>query len=439
MMFGTSGIAKIVLSILFFPMFFQAQFIAFAWGAGDHTWIMLAKRLLLLLPVCAIILACWTSMASVLTIPMRSNRRQYVAKLFITWWDLGRAIAAYWAGIVKAVVQLAATAVGLLRISLMALWSIVHDVFLTPVVLLRNFGQRIMASPIPWIAVSLTLVWCVIETTIFTYVTSPLVVDTFSNITGETLAESFIRVPLFTFLLFVVLGSYAVLSTFADSVKKKRLSTILGIGVIEVIVLLVEVVFLYREFVDSLVPWFAQYSSNFELGIVSTLAIACFAWFGVRSLSWFLFAAHGTPLIMAVIQGRGVKLATKGKAPKAQMMQITADAIARLKAESDWMQRRTEALVAALILPPLQMLAAALNFCTLLVITDHLFTLPFKDMSAVRYAERIVKSLAATGSLKAADQRGDEAVNESPATEYATETDRTEYARDPLIENLPSR
>ena len=60
------------------------------------------------------------------------------------------------------------------------------------------------------------------------------------------------------FLFFVVMGSYAVLSTFVDSFKSKSFQQILGIGVIEVIVLFVEVVFLYREFVDSLVPWFAS-------------------------------------------------------------------------------------------------------------------------------------------------------------------------------------
>ena len=68
----------------------------------------------------------------------------------------------------------------------------------------------------------------------------PVVIDTFSNITGETLKESFIRVPLALFLFFIVMGSYAVLSTFVDSFKSRSIQQILGIGVIECVVLFVE-------------------------------------------------------------------------------------------------------------------------------------------------------------------------------------------------------
>jgi len=77
--------------------------------------------------------------------------------------------------------------------------------------------------------------------------------------------------------------------------RAKNVYSIVGILVIEFVSLFVEVVFLYHEFVDSLVPWFAQYSEGLELGIFWTLAIACLAWFGIRSISWFLFAVHGTP------------------------------------------------------------------------------------------------------------------------------------------------
>src|SRR5260370_41805084 len=75
----------------------------------------------------------------------------------------------------------------------------------------------------------------------------------------------------------------------------------------ELVAMFVEVVFLYREFVDALVPWFAQHTSgNFDLGIAGTLAIAGFTWLGIRSLSWFLFGSAGTPTIMAIIQGQGL-------------------------------------------------------------------------------------------------------------------------------------
>ena len=51
-----------------------------------------------------------------------------------------------------------------------------------------------------------------IEATVFTFVSTPLVMDTLSNLTGGGISEAFLRIPLFLFLLFLILGSYAVLS-----------------------------------------------------------------------------------------------------------------------------------------------------------------------------------------------------------------------------------
>ncbi|MCH7549335.1 MAG: hypothetical protein IH969_07370, partial [Candidatus Krumholzibacteriota bacterium] len=210
-------------------------------------------------------------------------------------------------------------------------------------------------------------------------------------ITGETFREAFIRIPLGLFLFFVVMGSYAVLSTFVDSFKSKSFSQILGIGVIEIIVLFVEVVFLYREFVDSLVPWFAQYSSNFELGMVGTLAISCFVWFGIRSLSWFLFASHGTPTIMAVIQGRGVDFGENMTPPRMRLLEVSDAYWKRAQSESAWIKQRGEALLASFMLPPLQLVACAVNFCTLCLLNKHLFSLPFENLDSIKYSEKLIR------------------------------------------------
>jgi len=220
---------------------------------------------------------------------------------------------------------------------------------------------------------------------------SPVVIDTFSNITGETLKESFVRVPLFLFLFFVVLGSYAVLSTFVDAIKSRSVQQIAGIMVIECVVIFVEVMFLYREFVDALVPWFAQYSSNFELGIFGTIGIACFAWFGIRSLSWFLFAAHGTPTIMAVIQGRGLESWEAVAPPRARIFEISEAYWARMHQDAAWIRQRGESLLSSFMVPPLQVVAAAINFCTLALLSKHLFSLPFDNLNAIRYSEALIR------------------------------------------------
>lgn len=389
-----SGIVKYILSILLFPMFFQDSFIAFAWGAIDPFWLMLAKRMFLLLPVFAVILGCWVTIACMLTVIFRQNRREFIIAIFVTWWDLGKSIVAFWGGIFKFIFNLFAALLGLLKLIVMAIWSLIKEILFLPFRLIRNAGQTMVSSAIPWIAVILTLFWCLIEAVIFTYVTTPLVVDTFSNITGEQLSENFIRIPLFVFLLFIVLGSYAVLSTMVDAVRTKNISAILGIGVIEIVALLVEVVFLYREFVDALVPWFAQYSENFELGAFWTLAIACFVWFGIRSLSWFLFASHGTPTIMAIIQGKGLQSSERGELAKSSYTSISSDFMAKIKEDTAWLQTKGEELLASFVLPPLQVVGAAINFCTLLITSSHLFEIPFKNMDDIKLSTALIENIS---------------------------------------------
>lgn len=385
----TSGIVKLVLSILLFPMFFQEAFIGFAWGASDPFWFMMGKRLFLLLPVFAIILGCWISIACLLTVLVRHNRQQFVVSLFVTWWDLGKSIVSFWGGIFKFIFNLLASLAGFLRVVLLGIWSIIREIIFLPFRLLRN----VISSQVPWIAVFLTIFWCVIEAVIFTYVMTPLVVDTFSNITGEQLSMTFVRIPLFIFLLFVVLGSYAVLSSMVEAFKNKNISAIIGITVIEMVTLFVEVVFLYREFVDSLVPWFAQYSENFQLGVFWTLAISVFVWFGIRSLSWFLFAAHGTPTLLSIVQGRGIIISSQNGLPKNRLLGSSSEFVNKIKEETDWIQLKGEEVLASFMLPPLQVVAASINFCTLLVASSHLFELPFKSIRDIANLKILVGNL----------------------------------------------
>ncbi len=398
---GSSDILELILSIILFPLYFQNSLVSFGWGADEQLWMMIGKRILLLLPVSAVIVGLWVTIPSLLTVLIRQNRKQFVITLFVTWWDLGKSIVFFWGGILKFVFSLSVALLGLLRILSLGIWAIVQDVIFMPFRLIGRAGQNVVSSPIPWIAVFLTLFWSLIEALIFTYVTTPLVVDVFSNITGETLSENVVRIPLFIFLLFIVLGSYAVLSTMVDAVKNKKISAILGIGVIEIIALFVEVVFLYREFVDSLVPWLAQYSEGFELGVVGTLVIACFVWFGIRSLSWFLFAAHGTPTILTIIQGKGLELGSRQEVPRTQTFGISGEFMDKIKENTDWILKKADELLASFMLPPLQVVAATINFLALLVTSNHLFVLPFKTMGDIMNSKALVSSITKKSLKKA--------------------------------------
>ncbi len=405
-MFESNSILHTLVSILFFPVFFQGILLNFALASSDDLWLQLIKWFFLLLPILIFIGACWITIIALISIIFRHRRNQFTVALVLSWWDLGRAIVAFWGGIFRFIFSLIYTLVGLVKIIILWLWSTIRDIVLLPFRLLANLGRGVASSSVPWVAVVLTLFWCIIEATIFTYVTTPLVIDVFSNITGTTLSINAVRIPLYIFLFFIVLGSYAVLSTFLDTAKKKKISSTIGIGMIEVVVLLVEVLFLYRELVDSLVPWFAQYSENFELGIVWTIVIAAFVWFGIRSLSWFLFAEYGTPTLLAIIQGKGVALeAPKDRERERLLLMQSNDTFFRtLRADADWIRDKGEELINNLMLPPLQLIAAMVNFIILLLTASVLFELPFQNIKEIFPTGRLTRQLyRETSSSKKAE------------------------------------
>lgn len=389
-----SSITSIILSILFFPTFFENQVVAFAWGADDPLWLMVAKRVFLLLPVSAIILSLWASILCVLSVVVRQKRVDFFRAFLVTWWDLGKSIFAFWGGFFRFLFVLVNSLFGLLRVLVTGVWLFIQDILLVPFRLIKTVALNIAAPGLPWIAVCLTFVWCLVEAVIFTYVMTPLVMDTLSNLTGAGLTENVLRIPLFLFLLFLVLGSYAVLSNLAETIKSKNVGAIVKILAVELVAAMVEVVFLYRELVDSLVPWFAQHASkDFDLGIVGTLAIAGLAWLGVRAMTWFLFAAHGVPVITAIIQGRGLKPTEAGE--RAQMKDTFAYTVGfyyHIKTDLKFVQEKGDDLLGAFILPPLQILSAAINFLTLLVAGHHLFLIPFKSIRDVMSSKELLES-----------------------------------------------
>lgn len=383
MVIDIRSILLAILSVVLFPTYFEDAFLAFSWGADDAVWLMIAKRLFLLLPTCAFIACCWITIPSLVSTIFRSKRREFIIAMFVTWWDLGKSIVSFWGGFFLFVLNCLGAIIGLVKIIFFSLWWFIREILLSPFRLVKRASLSVATPGVPWIAIVLTLFWCVIEAVIFTYVTTPLVSDTLSNIAGEVLSVGVLRIPLVIFLFFVVMGSYAVLSSLVDAFKSKRVLGILGILVIELIVMSVEVVFLYREFVDSLVPWFAQYSQGFELGIIWTLAIACFAWFGIRSISWFLFAEHGTPWIMAVIQGKGLGTGDAQEQAKAKAVSSPREFMDTVKEDAAWIKAKGEELLASFMLPPLQVVGATINFAALLVNGKHLFELPFTSLESI--------------------------------------------------------
>ena len=371
---------------------FKAAF-AWGWGSGDAIWLMLLKRTFLLLPIGAAFMGYWTTVLSIPTILVRSRRRTFVSLMLVTWWDLARSTFTFWGGVFRFALQLFVSLLGAGQMILMGLWTLVAELFLLPFRFVRRMGSNVMSPGVPWIAVTMTFFWCVFEAIIFTFVTTSLVIDTLSNLAGTQLTETGIRIPLFLFMLFIALGSYAVLSSFTEAVKSRDWATIVKIAVVESVAMFVEIVFLYREFVDALVPWFAQHAgAHFDLGIGGTLAIAGLVWLGVRSLSWFLFASAGTPTILAIISGQGV-MGNPGGAPPAEFKLFSDGFSTQLRTEFEWAALEGQKLLDAFLVPPMQMVAAALNFVTMMCANRHLLDLPLNSIQDFKDARTLQAEL----------------------------------------------
>src|SRR5699024_8196645 len=96
MLTNSGTFTKYAIYVLLFPALFQKAFIEFVWAAGDPLLLMSAKRLFLLLPALAFILGCWITIPAILTVIFRQRRKEFIISLFITWWDLGKAIVSFW-------------------------------------------------------------------------------------------------------------------------------------------------------------------------------------------------------------------------------------------------------------------------------------------------------------------------------------------------------
>ncbi len=383
---------KYIAAALIFPVFFQVDLFNFVWGGQDPMNIAVAKRILLLLPGCAIIFCSWLSVANILSIVIRQHRREFTSALFLTWWDLGRSIFYFWGGLIRFVLNLFGWLYGLVRLIVLGSLLMMKDILLFP---MRAFGEVSSTSfrpGIPWPAIMMMMIWTVVEATVFTFVMSPLVADVMDSFSdGEFKTGIWLKIALFVVFSFFVLGSYAVIHTLGEAMKAKKWGAVAAYALIEMIVAAVETVLFYREFVDALVPWFAQYAGDkFELGVIGTLSIAFFIWFGIRCMTWFLFGAAAIPMLLAMIQRTGIDVkdpsrGASGAAGKNQnpMMVYIHGALTEFREEMDWVQNKGDFILSSFLIPPLQILASCVNFCTLLIGGNHLFGLPFRSYKDV--------------------------------------------------------
>jgi len=388
-MYSENHTMNLILTVLFFPLLFQEMFFNFAVGSVimDPLPVLILKWIFLLIPCLTFIGACWITVVSLITIIFRYKRLSFIVALILTWWDYFKSLLYYWGGIFKAVFTLIMAALGLIWMVLLTILYMIRDIILIPGRLFVMAGKGVTGSSVPWIAVCMTLIAAILESAIFTPIMTPVVMDIVPVYVSVAVLQTILFIIIFT----LVMASFAVLTVTFDTVKKKQIGSTVMITIIELVVIWVEVTFLYREFVDALVPWFAQYQEGFELGPMGTIAIAFVAWIGVRSMVWFLFASHGAPVIMAIIQGRQLNITKEAKPDNREaLMQSSTHFFSSINKNNEWIKNRGNDIINAILLPPLQILAATINFLILLLYSRHMFELPFHKLSEIRPSADLV-------------------------------------------------
>lgn len=367
---------------------FQELLLRFAWYS-DAPHLAALKRIFLLLPAVCIVVGLWCSMVSIYTLLFRSGRAKYISTLFILWWDVGRAGWLFWAGTAKFLFLVVGALWGVLRLIVAVIKEMFIALFEVPSALGGKIANNFLQGGMPWIAVALTFMWAVLEALIFSYILAPTIAEILSNLTGSD-SHQYLGIVLFIMLTPMILGSFACMHVLVEAVKTRNVSQIIQMLFVEVLVAGFEVMFFYRELVDSLTPWIAQ-QTGLQMGIVPVIAIAACSWIGVRGMTWFLFARYGTPTLLAFISRERLPEEIRKEVAARPPEKRWDTAIIRLKQEQDWFRDRAQSLLEAAILPVFQVIAAGINFCMLLFLSQPLFSLPFKNLAEVGETKQLLQ------------------------------------------------
>jgi hypothetical protein len=371
----------------------QGTLLSAAW-ASESMEVALLKRVFLLLPILAVIVGLWCTMLSTYTLLFRSGRVRYIATLAVLWWDVVRSTWLFWMGLGRFFWVAFGSAWGLIHLLVATTIEMVKEVFELPFVLTGTITRNLRQPGVPWLAFVLTVLWSALEGLIFTYVLSPTMGGVISDITGAETSR-FLGVFLFAVLMPMIAGSLACMYVLVDAIQRKDYTQTLQMLIVEFFVMFVEVMFLYRELVDSLTPWISQ-QTGLQMGIVPVILLASFSWLGVRAMVWFLFARYGTPTLLALISRQrlpeeAAEAATASVSASEERWEIM---IGKLKAEQTWFQDKAHALVEAAVLPIFQVFAAGLNFAFVLFLSRPLFSLPFKTLTEVGETKTLLRSVA---------------------------------------------
>ena len=394
---GWSGTVELLSTPISWIPAWHTAMINFAWYGGSAGEIVL-KRVLVMLPMLLIIAAIWTTMVSLYTLPFRSGRGGFLTAMLTAWWDAGRTIWFFWAGMVRVGVVLVGWVKGLIRLG----FAMLKNAFQSPLNFLDWTSRNYFKPGVPWVAFLALIFWCVIEALIFTYTLRPTMTEVLAGITGFEPDPRFLTPLLWVFLFFLIMGSFACIQVLGDAMKKRVVGVIIQMTLVELSVIFFEVMFLYREMIDALTPWIAQQTSGgLQLGLWSVLSLAAFGWVGVRGMTWFLFGRFGTPALLAILGRETVKHSAPVPGAREAYTDNLHGPIDALKAETAWFQAEARKMFELMSLPVLQLLAAAVNFAVVTITSRPMFSLPFNSL------DEVLASTPSLGGSKKAKMRSE--------------------------------
>ena len=368
----------------------QSVLLAFSWNA-DHWAAALLKRIFLYMPAVAVVVGLWCTLFTCYTLIFRVHRLNLLGTLLVLWWDVARSVWLFWAGMGKFLMVAFGSCWGLLRLTIGILIELIREIVELPFVLTGRATASLRQPRVPWIAFLLTVFWAALEAGVFAYILTPTMTEIVSDLVGAE-THRFLLPVLFVMLFFLISGSFACLYVLVEALEKKDIKAIIQMAIVEASVMFVEVAFLYRELIDSLTPWIAQ-QTGWQMGIGQVAFLASLGWVGVRAMVWFLFGRYGTPTLLALIARQRLTAEASPKAASAGS-ELRLDVVfKKLKNEQAWFKDEADALLEAAVLPTFQVIATALNFCFVLVLSKPLFSVPFKDLAQAGETKTLLQSV----------------------------------------------
>ena len=362
----------------------QSAILNFSWYADSVYGVML-RRFFLLTPILLLIVAVWSTMLSMYTLPFRAQRGRFLTTIALGWWDTGRGIWFFWTGVLRFAALVVGWAWSLIALIFRMLWVGVKGFIASPLAMFDSVASWYLRPGVPWIAVMLTLVWSGLEATIFSFTLMPTMTEVLADITGFVPNRLFVMPVLWFFLFFLIAGSFASIQVMTEAIASRKIGQVMQMVLVEFFVAFFEVVFLYRELIDAITPWINQQSGGqIQMGLVSTLALGVFGWIGIRGMTWFLFGRFGTPSILAIVsrQVSAGQEATVAAAPGSSAKLWKAP-IEAMKSETAWFKKEARRGVELASLPVLQLLAMAVNFPVVAISSRPIFTFPLKSLNDV--------------------------------------------------------